>query len=178
LPNDTRDLRGRLIPARYLAGLPPALQRQRIDELTASRDRYAVGRFGELPTDRTARRLGIVKPSPYMRIAKRRGIEWRGDASDMARRVLAYYGAPARHRDAVADLIERSYDRGLAAWQSGGHRPGATAQQWARARVASLVVGGKTSTTGDRDLHRALPARVQTGIRALVPEVYLALAGT
>lgn len=48
-------------------------------------------------------------------------------------------------------LIEEVYDRGLAAWE-GSHRPGATAQQWAKARVYSFLSGGKTQSTADKDL--------------------------
>lgn len=48
-------------------------------------------------------------------------------------------------------IIEEVYDRGLAAW-SGSHRPGATAQQWAKARVYSFLTGGKTQSTADKDL--------------------------
>jgi hypothetical protein len=39
----------------------------------------------------------------------------------------------------------------MAAWK-GGHRPGATPQQWALARVNSFLTGGKTRTTADADL--------------------------
>jgi len=43
------------------------------------------------------------------------------------------------------------YDRGLAAWRT-GHRPGATAQAWAYARVHSFVMKGKTYYTADKNL--------------------------
>ena len=39
-------------------------------------------------------------------------------------------------------ILKKSYDRGMAAWK-GGHRPGATQQQWAFARVNSMLTGGK-----------------------------------
>jgi len=48
-------------------------------------------------------------------------------------------------------IIEEVYDRGLAAW-AGSHRPGASAQQWAKARVYSFLTGGKTQSTADKDL--------------------------
>lgn len=44
------------------------------------------------------------------------------------------------------------YNRGLAAWRT-GHRPGATAQQWAYARVHSYATKGKTWHTADKNLH-------------------------
>ena len=39
-------------------------------------------------------------------------------------------------------ILKKSYDRGLAAWRT-GHRPGTTPQQWAFARVNSMLTGGK-----------------------------------
>jgi len=49
------------------------------------------------------------------------------------------------------DLIEKCYNRGMAAWRT-GHRPGATQQQWGYARVSSLLLAGKTAQTTDSDL--------------------------
>ncbi len=49
------------------------------------------------------------------------------------------------------DLIEQSYNRGMAAWRT-GHRPGATQQQWGYARVSSMLLLGKTAFTTDSDL--------------------------
>ena len=47
--------------------------------------------------------------------------------------------------------LKTVYDRGLAAWRT-GHRPGASPQAWAYARVHSFVVKGKTYYTADKDL--------------------------
>jgi Family of unknown function (DUF5824) len=164
-----RDLEGRHIPERYLAGLPPALQKQRIGELTESRDAYKRGDYSELPTDVTARKMGLVKQSQYTTEAKKRGIEWRGNAEDMARRVLQVYSgrAPAQQVAAFADALRKSFSKGLAAWKSGGHRPGASPHNWAVARVNSLVVGGKTSWTADKKLFEVLPAAVREKIEAM-----------
>jgi hypothetical protein len=48
-------------------------------------------------------------------------------------------------------ILKQVYNRGMAAWK-GGHRPGATPQQWALARVNSFLTGGKTRHTADADL--------------------------
>jgi len=48
-------------------------------------------------------------------------------------------------------ILKQVYNRGMAAWK-GGHRPGATPQQWALARVNSFLTGGKTRHTADSDL--------------------------
>ena len=47
--------------------------------------------------------------------------------------------------------LKTVYDRGLAAWRT-GHRPGASPQAWAYARVHSFVVKGKTYYTANRNL--------------------------
>tara|TARA_X000001316_G_C922121_1_gene36953 strand:+ start:192 stop:2192 length:2001 start_codon:yes stop_codon:yes gene_type:complete len=46
-------------------------------------------------------------------------------------------------------ILKKSYDRGMAAWKT-GHRPGTTPQQWAFARVNSMLTGGKA----DPDLQK------------------------
>ena len=49
--------------------------------------------------------------------------------------------------------LKTVYDRGLAAWRT-GHRPGASPQAWAYARVYSYVMKGKTYFTADKNLHK------------------------
>jgi hypothetical protein len=55
-------------------------------------------------------------------------------------------------------ILEECYNRGMAAWRT-GHRPGATEQQWGHARVASLLVCGKTHYGPDSDLVRKAKTR-------------------
>jgi hypothetical protein len=174
------DLAGRHIPARYLEGLPKALQEQRRAELTASRDAYHRGDFSELPTDRAARKMGLVKLSAYREVAQARGfdISQTPDLEDMARAALRYYTgrAPAESTvQAVAEGLQKVYAKGLAAWKSGGHRPGASARNWADARVASLLVGGKAAWTADRKQFALLPEPVRQAIIRQLPDVYTAL---
>ena len=47
--------------------------------------------------------------------------------------------------------LQTVYNRGLAAWRT-GHRPGASPQAWAYARVHSFVMKGKTYYTADKNL--------------------------
>ena len=48
--------------------------------------------------------------------------------------------------------LKKVYNRGMAAWK-GGHRPGATQQQWALARVNSFVTKSSGTWGGaDKDL--------------------------
>ena len=44
-------------------------------------------------------------------------------------------------------ILKKSYDRGMCnAWKT-GHRPGTTPQQWAMARVNSMLTGGRQIQT-------------------------------
>jgi hypothetical protein len=158
------DLAGRFVPEKYLAGLPPQLRERRLAELTASRE----GRFGydPLPTDLEAQARGLVKRSSYIVEAERRGLEHRGDYADTARRALRYYGAPVTEKNVstVAAELEKVFKKGLAAWQTGGHRPGASQSGWAYARVASVLVGGKAAHTADARNVEKFPIEMQRGI--------------
>jgi hypothetical protein len=49
-------------------------------------------------------------------------------------------------------ILKQVYDRGMAAWKS-GHRPGASQQQWAFARVNSFITKSSGTWGGaDKDL--------------------------
>lgn len=177
------DLKGRRIPEKYLAGLSAKERKQRIAELTEQRDRKGKGdkRYAELKTDRLARKKGLVKQSAYSQVAEKRGIQirYKGAQPDFkatARAALRYYKAKGDVNE-IADLLEKSYDKGLAAWQSGGHRPGASQRNWGDARVHSLLVGGKTAwyPSADRKQARLLPYKMQEGIIRQMPEVFTAL---
>jgi hypothetical protein len=41
-------------------------------------------------------------------------------------------------------ILKKVYNKGLAAWRGGAHRPGASQQSWAIARVNSFLTCGKT----------------------------------
>lgn len=62
------------------------------------------------------------------------------------------------------DLVQESYDRGMAAWRT-GHRPGATQEQWGYARIYSLGLCGKTARTADADLRRRATRRSRKASR-------------
>lgn len=89
-----------------------------------------------------------TKPSKYSKTKLAAAVrdEIKGTGKDEFLRAAAKVGnAPRR-------ILEAVYDRGLKAWATSGHRAGATAQQWAKARVYSFLTGGKTTRTGDKDL--------------------------
>jgi len=47
-------------------------------------------------------------------------------------------------------VLDTVYDRGLKAWKTGGSRPGATAQQWAIARVYKFILISKHKASTKR----------------------------
>ena len=60
--------------------------------------------------------------------------------------------AKAKKSGISKSILKKVYDRGLAAYKT-GHRPGATAPQWAMARVNSFITKGKGTWGGaDKDL--------------------------
>lgn len=164
---DAVDPAGRQIPERYLPKEPLARAR-RVADLYAHRQAYRQGdtrrAFRPFSTD-----AGVpTKTSTYIKLAHARGLS--GDPKAAAKAASKLYGAPVS-----ADVLRTAYERGLAAWASGGHRPGASGPQWAAARVASLLVGGKAAWTADRDLFAQLPVKARRAIVARTPEVVTAL---
>lgn len=173
---DALDAKGRKIPQRYLPKGRQA-RAKRISELSQRRQAYRRLHKGKPPTQAEQARLfrpfatdagKATRTSVYVRLASARGLS--GDPESGARAASRLYGGAI-----PADVLRASYARGLAAWASGGHRPGASGPQWAAARVASLLVGGKTAWTADRDLFDQLPRNVQRAIVRRIPEVLSAL---
>ena len=184
------DLKGRHIPEKYLKGLSAPQRKKRIKELTVARDRYDKLRgsadtkreldliFSELPSDKVAQKKGLVKQSAYSKVAFDRGIEInRKNFKDTARRALRYYtgSAKASDVDKVAEALQKSFSKGIGAWASGGHRPGATKFNWGDARVHSLLVGGKTYWSTDKKQAAAFPPAMRKAIESQLAPLYRAL---
>ena len=62
-------------------------------------------------------------------------------------------GDIARATGIPRSTLQTVYDRGLAAWRT-GHRPGASPQAWAYARVYSYALRGKTYHTTNSDIRK------------------------
>ena len=131
-------------PPKYYAGLSKRVQTRRKKEI------------------RTFGALDWKDPKAYVGFKTDRGVKTRKSgytqhwnrlfpkAKSIAERARAT-GIPQ-------NLLQESYDRGMAAWRT-GHRPGATQQQWGYARVSSLALCGKTHYTTDADLVRKAKTR-------------------
>ena len=139
------------VPTKYTQGLKESTAakrkaqiRKRVRGEVSKADKYK-----PLAGDKTAK----TKPSQYTKRAgnlRRRILETatklQGSAKDR------YIKAVSRETGISVAIIREVYDKGLAAWAV-GHRPGATAPQWARARVYSFITGGKTTRTADATLY-------------------------
>jgi hypothetical protein len=118
---------------------------------------------GEVGASRRAREREIARRSVEPAndpAAYRPFVTDEGRTTSPSRHTVAFhrqYGLASSVADAAKrtgiplSILQKVYDRGLAAWRT-GHRPGATQHQWAMARVYSFATGGPTWQTADADL--------------------------
>jgi hypothetical protein len=107
-------------PLRYFSALSPKQRLVRERELVRRRTRPQLARTNTLVKTKKSRWTGLFHATyPDLRFNK----------AAISKRT----GIPRKTLDTV-------YNRGLKAWQTGGSRPGATAQQWAIARVYKYVL--------------------------------------
>ena len=129
-------------PKKYFAGLSKTRKIKRAAEIK---------RFGA---------LNWKDPKAYVGFQTDKGIKTRKSGyTQTLQRIFAKMGHPEVHsledKATLSGVPHRflleSYNRGMAAWRT-GHRPGASQQAWGHARVASLLVCGKTYETTDADI--------------------------
>jgi hypothetical protein len=130
---------GALWPPKYYRGLSTRRKGQRRREITrrAKMSHKNPAAYRPFATDRKTKR----RPSSY--------------SSRFHTKYPGVTGLPAiaRATGVPLSVLEKVYDRGLAAWRT-GHRPGASQHAWGMARVHSFVLHGKTWRTADADLAR------------------------
>lgn len=123
------------IPVRYMVGLDGEAFERRVKEILKERKE---GTFQPLPSD-----IGVkTKRSKWSEKFERKYGEKPKDVAEAARLT----GFPK-------DILQKVYNKGLAAWSTGGHRRGAGQHAWAMARLQSFVLGGPTATGPDRKLY-------------------------
>ena len=125
------------LPLKYFSGLSSRKKTQRRREIT-----------------RRAK-MSYKNPAAYRPFATDRGTK-RRPSSYTSRFHAKYPGvtglpAVAKATGVPMSVLEKVYNRGLAAWRT-GHRPGASQHAWGMARVHSFVLHGKTWRTADKDL--------------------------
>jgi hypothetical protein len=122
------------IPPQYLAGFHGQARRRRAGEILHERE---ASTYQPLPSDAGVRTRRSRWSVEFERLFGQRP----HTVADVSRLT----GVPKR-------ILTQVYDRGLAAWSTGGHRPGASQHGWAMARVQSFVLLGPTTEGPDRDL--------------------------
>lgn len=117
-------------PKRYFSGLTPSQRLMRERELLRRR-RVAHPKLG--PSNKFAKKRRSSWTMTFHRVYP--GLKFNKNL------IAAKTGIPRWKLNTV-------YNRGLKAWKTGGSRPGATAQQWAIARLYKfvLITKGKAST--------------------------------
>ncbi len=127
------------LPKKYFAGLSKTRKVKRVKEIE---------KFGS---------LSHKNPKAYVGFQTNKGVKTRTSGYtqtwDKMFPGVKSIESRAKVTGVPKDLLQESYDRGMAAWRT-GHRPGATQQQWGYARVSSLLTCGKTHYTTDSDLVR------------------------
>jgi hypothetical protein len=111
-------------PERYFAGLSKPMKKKREKELLKRRrvpySKLRLGQSNKVATKRKSKwTLQFHKVYPGLKFNKE---------------------AIARRTGISRSTLNTVYDRGLKAWKTGGSRPGATAPQWAIARVYKYVL--------------------------------------
>ncbi len=137
---------GQVHPAKYFEGLDSETRKKR-EAVIEQRKKQGVKPpklYEDLPGDDDVK----TKPSKYTKtqLAEKIREEIKAPGKD------EFIRAASKVSDIDDSILEQVYDRGLKAWSTSGHRPGATAEQWAIARVYSFIQGGKTQKTADKDL--------------------------
>jgi hypothetical protein len=132
------------VPRNYTSGLSKSTADKRKAEI---RKRVkGKGGYKPLPGDAKAK----TKPSKYTKKAASIRDQIRLATPKAAGKSTRerFISAAAKVTKIPRGIIQQVYNKGLAAWRV-GHRPGATQDQWARARLYSFLTGGKTTDRAD-----------------------------
>jgi len=115
------------VPDKYTAGVD---KEKRIKELaTRKASKKPLSKLFPKATDKEAIKKGVVKQSKWTTMFKKAFGDIKFDKADFSKR----FGIPLKTLDDV-------YDRGVAAWKSGGSRPGVPAAAWGTARLYKFIL--------------------------------------
>ena len=112
-------------PTRYFAGLSRPMKKAREKELLKRR------------------RTGSFKLGPTNALAKPRRSRWTGLFHKVYPGLKFNKNLISKKTKISKKNLNTVYDRGRLAWQTGGSRPGMTADQWGVARVYKFVLVSK-----------------------------------
>ena len=142
----------RKVPKKYTTGVSESTAAKRRAEIRKRQAGKVKGKdlYKPLAGDskKTTRKSKYTKKGGKLRTdILARAQKMQGTQSErFIKAVAAETGIPKR-------IIDKVYNKGLKAHATSGHRVGATASQWAIARVYSFLSGGKTSKTADASLY-------------------------
>jgi hypothetical protein len=148
--SNPRTPEGKKFPQRYLTGLTPLERMIAEDEIDKGYE-YDVNdpeayEFWKSDIKATARGLKIGpskhKEEYYRRYRKNIDKDYKPSGDSPKARFI---NRIAKETGIKRSLIEKVYDKGLAAWRV-GHRPGVQQHQWAAGRVYAFAVGADSST--------------------------------
>lgn len=144
--NPSKTPEGRKIPKRYLKGLNKeemAIAAKEIDKgYKYDIDDPKAYEFWKSDIKATARGYKTV-PSKY----RKKFIEMYGPLPEKGE----FLDKVAKATKIRKSILQKVYDKGLAAWR-GGHRPGVQQHQWAAGRVYSFVTLGNTVKKGNKKM--------------------------
>jgi guanylate kinase len=144
--NPSKTPEGRKIPKRYLKGLNKEemiIAAKEIDKgYKYDIDDPKAYEYWKSDIKATARGYKTV-PSKY----KKKFIEMYGPLPEEGK----FLDKMAKATKIKKSILEKVYDKGLAAWR-GGHRPGVQQHQWAAGRVYSFVTLGNTVMKGKKKM--------------------------
>jgi len=129
---------GKSHPEKYFTGLDEKTKHEREAEIERRKEEgiKPPQLYADLPGDKESQ----TKPSKYTKTSGAAAIreETKDNSKDEFIRAASKVSGVSR------SIIEEVYDKGLKAWSTSGHRPGATAQQWAIARVYAFLFDAKS----------------------------------
>jgi hypothetical protein len=152
----------RKIPSKYTRGLKKSTAKKREPQIRKKM-------LGKVPKSEIYKPLvgDSIKPTRKSQytyslkdLRKRISMEAQSIRSDSLKNKFIL--ATSRETGIPSRIIKRVYERGEAAWGTGGHRVGATQAAWAKARVYSFIQKGKTATTADKDLYKEAKKEAKT----------------
>ena len=157
---------GKKFPQRYLTGLTPLERMIAEDEIDKGykydADDPEAYEFWKSDIKATARGLKIGpskhKEEYYRRYRKNIDKDYKPSGDSPKARFI---NRITKETGIKRSLIEKVYDKGLAAWRV-GHRPGVQQHQWAAGRVYAFVVGADSSTGQGKPDHSLA---VEAGVR-------------
>jgi hypothetical protein len=138
---------------RYLRGLSPS---EKFDKMFEIRFYKLKEKYGKISPKNKYKSSSIDKK--YSSYTSKKSKSKKGKKSRNSKKISTYtkdwnkkYGeknislsAKSKISGVPLSILKKVYNRGLAAWRGGSHRPGASQHQWGVSRVNSFLTCGKT----------------------------------